>query len=430
MMEPIEPTASCVRSLKVSESFAGRALACLALCGLLQGPLLLAQDWPHWLGPGRNATVSGFLAPAQWPASLTQQWRRTVGLGESTPALEGNRLYAFTRQEDEEVILSLNTRDGSELWRYSYPAIAVTGPAKPYPGPRSSPAVADGKLIALGVGGVLTCLDADSGRLIWKRDDLTNDIPRFFNSASPLVVEGLCVVYLGGVDKGCLHAVGLNDGKSRWQWEGEPPSYSSAVPLTLGVSTQVVLLTEKNLRGISLTDGKPLWRIPTPLNPGYWNSATPMVDGPRVYYSGQGTGTRAVNVENPDQTGTPRQIWHNAQVGTVYNTPILHEDLLFGISDRGRFFCLEALTGKTVWVRTNRVSNFGTVLKAGGVLVGLPEHSDLVFFKPSRQGYEELAHYRVSDTPLYSFPLLSGNKIFIRDRDSITLWTMDRKVPE
>lgn len=406
------------------------ASVCLFLCGLLQGHRLFAQDWPCWLGPDRNGKVTGFKVPTQWPNSLTQEWRHTIGLGESTPSLVGNRLYAFARQESLEVILSLNAQDGSELWRFSYPAVAVTGPAKQYQGPRSSLAVVGGKVIALGVGGVLTCLDAGTGKVTWKRDNLTNNIPRFFTSASPLIVDGLCIVYLGGEDKGYLIAIGVNTGETRWQWEGESPSYSSAVPLTLGGSKQVVLLTEKSLLGLSIADGKPQWRISTPLNPGYWNSATPMVEGQTVYYTGQGTGTRAVRIEKLGETITTRQLWENSQIGTVYNTPILSDGLLFGISDRGEYFCLDAQTGSKAWAGTNRVSNFGTLLNADGVLVGLPEKSNLVFYKPSRQGYEELAHYKVSDTPLYSFPILSGNRIYIRDRDSITLWTIGSKAPE
>jgi outer membrane protein assembly factor BamB len=305
----------------------------------------------------------------------------------------------------------------------------VTGPAKQYQGPRSSPAVAEGKVLALGAGGVLTCLDATTGKVTWKKDDLTNDLPRFFTSASPLIVDGLGIVHLGGLDKGCLIAVSIKSGDVRWKWEDEGPSYSSALPLTLGGSKQVVLLTEKSLMGLALADGKPQWQIPTPLNPGYWNSATPMVDGQNVYYSGQGTGIRAVRIEKTGENISARPLWHNEQIGTVYNTPILRDNLLFGLSDRGQYFCLDAQTGSKVWVSTNRVSNFGTLLSAGEVLVGLPEKSDLVFFKSSRQGYEELAHYKVSDTPVYSFPVLSENRIFIRDRDSISLWTIAAKAP-
>lgn len=400
------------------------AVVCLFLWVLVRAPTLPAQDWPCWLGPGRNGTVSGFDAPADWPDSLTENWHRKIGLGESTPALVGDRLYVFAREENEEVILALNARDGAPVWRHSYPAVAVTGPAEPYPGPRSSPAVAGGKVIALGVGGVVTCLDAARGELVWRRDDFTNALPRFFTSASPLVAEGLCILHLGGPGEGCVVALALDTGRSRWTWPGEGPAYASAVLLTLADSKQVVLLTEKSLVGLDFCTGRLLWRIPTPLKPGYWNSATPLVEGQTVYYTGQGTGTRAIRVEATGEGVAVRELWHNDRLGTVYNTPVVWKGRLFGLSDRGQYFCLDARTGKTMWVSTNRVSNFGTLLRTGNLLVSLTEKAGLVCIKPSRERFEEEARFSVGDPPFYAFPLLSGNRIFIRNRHSLTLWTV------
>ena len=86
-----------------------------------------------------------------------------MGSGDATPALVGDKLYVFARPGDDEVTLCLNAGDGKELWRDKYAAQAVTGAAARHPGPRSSPAVAEGKVVTLGVGGVLSCLDAATG---------------------------------------------------------------------------------------------------------------------------------------------------------------------------------------------------------------------------------------------------------------------------
>ena len=47
--------------------------------------------------------------------------------------------------------LCLEADTGRELWKDKYAAQSVTGPARRHPGPRSSPAVADGKVVTLGV---------------------------------------------------------------------------------------------------------------------------------------------------------------------------------------------------------------------------------------------------------------------------------------
>lgn len=392
---------------------------------------LSAQDWPQWRGVHRDGKVIRFSVPAQWPTALTLKWRRPAGLGESTPALVGERLFVFGRQWEEEVIWCRNAVDGAECWRHAYVAVLVTGPANKYQGPRSSPAVADGKVLTLSVGGVLTCLEAETGWRLWQHTQFIKSVLLFFTAMSPLVVDGLCVVHLGGKNDGVVAAFELANGKLKWQWRGEGPSYSSPVLLTLSDVTQVVLLTENSLTGLSLADGQKLWHTPTPTKPGYWNSATPVVHGPDVFYSGQGTGTRAVRIEKQAGGFNARELWHNEHSGTVYNTPVIKDGLLYALSDRGRFFCLDAQTGQEAWTDTNRVSNFGTLLEAGPMLLACTEKSGLFVIQPGRIRFQELARYKPSDLPVYACPVVAGNRLFVRDSESVSLyWIAEGQTPQ
>src|SRR6516165_12149905 len=137
--------------------------------GVIAGFLLVlsasgvwAQDWPQWRGPHRDNKVPGFTAPATWPKTLTQKWKATVGLGDASPVLVGDKVYAFTRQGREEIITCLDAGDGKVVWQDKYAAEAVTGPGSGHAGPRSTPAEAEGKICTLGVGGVLSCLDTSN----------------------------------------------------------------------------------------------------------------------------------------------------------------------------------------------------------------------------------------------------------------------------
>ena len=83
---------------------ANRSIGVIAGCVVLIGAVcVFAQDWPQWRGQNRDGKVSGFTAPAAWPKDLTQKWKVTVGMGDSTPALVGDKLYVFVRQGDDEV---------------------------------------------------------------------------------------------------------------------------------------------------------------------------------------------------------------------------------------------------------------------------------------------------------------------------------------
>ena len=401
--------------------------------GLMGGAVILvgatsvfAQDWPQWRGADRDGKVTGFTAPQTWPQELKQGWKVTVGAGDATPALVGDRLYVFVRQGDEEVTLCLSAADGKEVWRDKYAAQAVTGAAARHPGPRSSPAVADGKVVTLGVGGVLSCLDAATGKVVWRNEDFTKAVPQFFTGMSPILVDGLCIAHLGGKGDGTILALDLATGVAKWKWTGDGPAYASPVLLTVDGSKQIVAVTEQSLVGVAAADGKLLWQVAASPEGRFYNCATPIVDGQTVIYTGQGAGTKAVKVEKQGDGFAAKEVWTNADLGTGFNTPVLKDGLLFGLSDKGNLFCLNAETGAAAWTdATKRGGSFAAVLDAGACLLALPSNSELIAFKPSDKEYTELARIKVADTPVYAHPVVAGSRFFVKDQDTLVLWTRE-----
>ncbi len=384
-----------------------------------------AADWPQWRGPDREAKVPGFKAPAVWPAALTKAWSVTVGPGDSSPAVVGDRVYVFTRQGGDEVTTCLNAADGSQVWQDKYAAQAVTGPAARHPGPRSSPAVADGKVVTLGVAGVLSCLNAADGSLVWRKDPFPGIVPKYFTSLSPVIVDGLAVAHLGGAGHGALMAFDLNSGDVKWQWDAEGPAYSSPVVMTAGGVRQIVTLTDRSIVGVALADGKLLWEVPFPVRGMAYNAATPIIDGDVVIYTGQNRGTHAVKIEKKGEAFVATPVWDNPDVGVQFSTPVLDNGLLFGLSDRGRFFCLDAKTGKTDWVDSvRRGGNFGAIVAAGPVILALPSTSELTVFEPVGTQYTQVAQIKVADTPTYAYPVIAGNRILVKGQDKLTLYTI------
>ncbi len=367
---------------KMNQSIAG-IVGCVIL---ISATCVFAQDWPQWRGPNRDGKVTGFTAPQTWPKELTQKWKTTVGSGDATPALVGDKLYVFARQGEDEVTLCLDAADGKELWRDKYAAQAVTGAAARHPGPRSSPAVAEGKVVTLGVGGVLSCLDA-SGKVLWRKDEFPKVVPKFFTAMSPIIVDGMGIAQLGGKDNGAIMAFDLATGNEKWKWAGEGPEYASPVLMTVEGTKQIVTLTEKSIVGIAVADGKLLWQLPFVPQRMAYNAATPIVDGQTVIYTGQGRGTKAVKIEKQGDGFAAKELWSNAELAAQFNTPVLKDGLLFGLSNRGNLFCLNAQTGQTAWTDTNPLGGFGAIVDAGSVLLALPENPELIVFKPDGKEY-------------------------------------------
>ena len=136
-----------------------------------------AADWPQYRGPQRNdiSAETGLLK--NWPDGGPRLlWTfKNAGIGNSGPAIVGDRLYTIGAQADTESLIALDlrtVRNGTvvEAWRAAIgPTFDFTG-NKWSAGPSATPTV-DGSLIyALGGRGDLVCVDARTGRQVWRRD--------------------------------------------------------------------------------------------------------------------------------------------------------------------------------------------------------------------------------------------------------------------
>jgi outer membrane protein assembly factor BamB len=384
-----------------------------------------AQDWPQWRGPNRDAKATGFTAPASWPAELAQKWKATVGVGDATPALVGDKLYVFTRQDTNEVILCLDAATGKEAWSYKYGAQVVSGPsAAVHSGPRSSPAVANGKIVTLGVGGIVTCLEADTGKKLWSKDDFAGEWPRFYTASSPIIADNECIVQLGSEKSGGIVAYDLNTGDQKWKWTGDGTAYASPVALTVSGTKMIITLTAKNIVGIGVTDGKLLWEQPFEASQRMaYNAATPIVDGQTIMYTGSGRGAKAVKIEKMADGFAAKEVWSNADNGVQFNTPVLKGGQIYGVSQSGDLFCLDAKDGKTLWTSKLGGRGFASIVDAGSVLLALTPQGDLIVFEPSDKELKKVASYKVG-SDVYAYPIAAGNALYAKDKDAVTRWTI------
>lgn len=421
-------------------------LVCFGLLAAIVSPAA-AQDWPQWLGPHRNGKADGFEAPATWPKELKRQWKVPVGDGVATPALVGKKLYVFGREGNREVIRCLDTANGQELWKDDYAADDADGAAARFPvlGPRSSPAVAEGKLVTLGTRGMLSCLDAESGQVLWRKQDYRS-WPRFFVSSSPLIAEGLCFVQLGEENNGGIVAYNLGTGEEQWKWTGDGPAYGSPVLVALGETRALVAPTAEKLVVLRLNDGKLL--LEQPYTQGRYNAATPLIDGERVILAGPTRGITSQTLVKTEDKVSAEPAWSNPDNSLMYNTPVLRDGFLFGLSSLNTLFCINAKTGETAWNaptdpnakpepqeqpqqgqgrrrRGGSGGGYGSLVDAGAVCFALPPTGDLIVFKPVSESYQELARYKVAEGNTYSHPIIAGKRVFIKDKDSLTLWTLE-----
>ena len=188
-----------------------------------------AADWPQWRGPQRDGRVRGFTTPQTWPKALREQWRVTVGVGHSSPLLVDGRIYVFARSGEEEVLMALDAASGKELWRSAQRVAYEMNPAARDhgKGPKSTPVFSNNRVYTLGISGHLSCHDARTGKVKWRKDfagQYPNTSPLYGTAMSPVIENNLLIAHVGGQDKGALTAFDADTGRVVWSYDQDGPA--------------------------------------------------------------------------------------------------------------------------------------------------------------------------------------------------------------
>lgn len=391
-------------------------------------------DVTQWRGVGRDGIVTGFAAPAAWPAQLTQRWKIEVGLGYATPLVVGNRLYVFSRQDEDEVMSAIDAASGKVVWRTAYPApYTMNNAAAPHgKGPKSTPVFSNGRLFAIGMTGVVTAYDAASGKQLWQKPG-SSVVPFYTSHAFSPVVEGSTVIFhVGGHMQGALTAFDMNTGDVKWTWAGDGPGYGSPMILSVAGVRQLVTITQGKLVGVEAATGRLLWERPF-VSPNFTNSITPVVYGDSVIAWGHGGPMTAVRIARVNNQWTAETVWENADLPGRMSNAVMNGDVMIGLTSRnmGQYFAVEAKTGKILWSSDGRQAANVAMLRAGSVVFALENDGELLILRASNTSFEPLQRYRVADAetgppigPTWTQPAVSGNRIFIKDVSALTLWTV------
>jgi outer membrane protein assembly factor BamB len=387
-----------------------------------------AQDWPQWRGPHRDgAAATSFRVPGAWPQALRSAWEVTIGEGHSVPVVAAGRIYTFTRRDELEVASCLDLNSGKEIWSQSYPVTfkPIEAAAAHGAGPKSTPVIKGRNLYTLGVTGIISCFDAKTGRLRWRKDfrgRFKVTYPQYGTAMSPLVDRDLLITHVGFEDNGSLIAFDSATGAEKWVWSGDGPCSSSPVIAELGGVRQVITQTQKFMIGIAQASGELLWKIPFSTEYDS-NAVTPIVFGDTVIYSGLDKGTSAIRIARDGAKWTTEQVWHNSDISMYLSSPVLRADLLFGFSHRrkGELFCLNARTGTTVWTSVGRQADNVAVVIAGETLFLLADNAELTIARAAGERFQPLKKYTVATSPTWAHPVVIGNRILIKDKTKLAL---------
>ena len=400
----------------------------LVVAVLLLSTLTHAQTpapWPQWRGPARDGVASAFTVPTTWPAQLTKKWEATVGVGHASPVVAGNRVVVQTRQNNQEIVAAYDLDSGKQLWQQGVDAPYTVNPAAAAhgPGPKSTPAIAGGRVFTLGISGMFSAHDLATGKLLWRKN--APPTPPLYGTASSPIVDGAAVIaFLGGENAGALTAMDAATGAVKWAWKGDGPGYSSPIIATLAGTRQLIVQSQNKLVGVNATDGRLLWETPIK-TPYEQNSVTPVIVNGLVIYAGLENPTIALRVTpNPGKVWTVAPAWRNEDVSMYMSSPAATGNALFGLSNknRGQFFAIDTATGKTLWTTKGREAENASIVRAGDYLLLATTNSELIVARANATRYEEVKRYSVADSAMWAHPAFAGRTIIVKDVNKLIAW--------
>lgn len=412
----------------------------------------LADDWPQWRGPNRDAhwRESGILQSLP-EEDLEASWRTPVGLGYAGPAVADGKVYVFdytpaggdltnnpggrAELEGTERLLCLDSATGAQQWEYSYPRkYEISYPS----GPRCTPTVDGDRVYSLGAEGDLSCLRTTDGSVVWKKsfqDDFDAPTPLWGHSAHPLVEGDLLICLVGG--KGSV-VVAFNKLTGEEAWRGLTASEIGYCPpsmIELNGERQLVVWDADNIHGLDPKTGELLWELP--LKPAYGMSiAAPQQRGELLFASGMGAVGALMKL---DPSGRAADVvWTGKPKNAVYcsnSTPMIDGDVLYGVDvEQSALIAVDLKTGDRLWEEKSPITDeergrHGTafLVKQGQQYVLFNEMGDLVLAKLSVEGFEDHGRTHLLEPTgeafgrpvVWSHPAFAERSVFARNDQEI-----------
>ena len=407
----------------------GHARQMLAVALLLGCPLAIGADpaWTQWRGPARD----GFVTGGDWPDGLAperleKRWRVELGPSYSGPVLAGDLVIVTeTRAEKTEHVRAFDRATGEERWHVEWEG-AMSVPffaASNGSWIRATPCVDEGRVFVAGMRDLLVCLDAATGKELWRVDfmkALESPLPAFGFVSSPLVIGGHVYVQAGGGFVKLVKATGeiawrvLDDGGGM-----SGSAFSSPYPVELDGVPQILVQTRNDLTGVDPETGTVLWKTEVEAFRGM-NIVTPTVHAGNVFTTSYGGGSFLFAVDRSREEKPVEQLWRNKVQGYM-SSPIVIGDHAYLHLRNQRFACLDLTTGKEAWI-TKPFCKYWSLVANGERILALDETGDLRLIQAAPESFQLLGEAKVAEEESWAHLAVEGQELYVRDLQGLTAY--------
>jgi outer membrane protein assembly factor BamB len=393
-------------------------------------------DWPEFRGPNRDGVVKGIKVATDWQQNPPKEvWRHRVGPGWSSMILVDGHLVTQEQRGEAEAVVCYDAATGAEQWSHEDKSRFEESLAGA--GPRGTPTFHNGRIYALGGKGVLNCLNAATGELVWSHDadaESKAGVPQWGYSISPLVVDDLVIVFLAGGAEGAaaskeqdadgnIAAYHADTGEQAWVHPTGAQSYSSPQLVALDGQRQVLMHQNHSLTAVDAKSGELSWERPET------NAmALPMLQ-PRLVKNDEllvatDPGMVLLDLKQSDGKWTATDHWTSNRLKPAFNDVIVHEGHIFGLDD-GILCCLELATGERLWKKGRYGGGQLLLLADQGDLLVLTEKGEVVLVPATAEKPEELGRFKAIEGKTWNHPVIAEGKLFVRNGEEMACFELE-----
>jgi len=380
-------------------------------------------DWPAFRGAARDGVAAGVKTSGNWSTPLKEVWRRPVGAGHSSMTVVGQVLFTQEQSGDDELVTCYSALTGEPIWVNSiaYHHNDVQGGE----GPRATPAYANGKVYAQSAGPLLQCLDAATGKQLWKQELTTKENPNPPNwgfSSSPLVVNDLVIQHTNGAGRRDLVAFNAATGEEVWSALKNSTSYSSPQLAIVDGQEQVLMLDNAGLHALDPVSGNTLWMFEHPKDM-LDRCVQPVPAGDGGFMLGMAdSGSRMVRVQKSDGGWNTQPVWENKKHDPYFYDNVYHKGFFYGFHGN-RLSCLDAATGETKWAGT-RYGGQLILLPEMDTLIVLSDEGKLAMVKADSAAFTELASFEAIHGKTWNHLAIAHGKLYVRNSEEMVCYEL------
>jgi outer membrane protein assembly factor BamB len=379
----------------------------------LQADHRLAEDWPEFRGPDGQGHSNEKGLPISWGESKNIAWKTAIpGLGWSSPVIQGDKIWLTTAVDEGHSlrVLCLGRDSGEilqnlEVFHKDNPLRihAKNSHASPTP-------ILEGARVYVHFGTNGTaCLTSD-GRILWK-----TELPYQHGhgaGGSPALFRDLLIINCDGTDVQYVVALDKETGKIRWKRDRRARmAYSSPLLIRVSGVDQVVSPGADRVIAYNPSNGEEIWWA---RYDGYSLVARP-VYGLGLVYICSGYDSPTLFAVKPDGHGDVTDshvVWTLRRAAPLNPSPLLVNDALYIVNDKGIASCLEAKTGKVRWQERLNGEFTASPLYADGHIYLLNEEGETTVIAPGPD-FKKLASSTLEGRTLASLAV-SGQAIYLR----------------